>query len=199
MHDKRLPIINKSGEYNVILDYYDGEPFTGPNDLWFDDVGGLHFTDSYAGHEDRGNNTRVFYYAPTGEFILLADDYYKSNGLHGSTDGRWLYIADYLDDKVYRDSMLFPGKLGERSLFVEYRCDGMMVDEYGNIYISTVADGAGILVYIPQGHLISQIHVPEWTSNVTFAGPEGNILVIATAKSVYTIAMQVRDCKAAMQ
>ena len=100
MGNKRLSKIDKDDKYTVILDSFEGKPFTGPNDLWFDDLGGLYFIDSYAGHEDRGNQTRVFYLTPTGELSLIADDYYKSNGLHGSPDGRWLYIADYLDDKV---------------------------------------------------------------------------------------------------
>ena len=63
MHDKRLSKIDKNGNYTVILDAFEDQPFTGPNDLWFDDTGGLYFTDSYAGHEDRGNETRVFYYS----------------------------------------------------------------------------------------------------------------------------------------
>ena len=84
-----------------------------------------------------------------------------------------------------------PGVLGQREIFIDRMCGGLTLDEHGNIYISTVFDGAGILVYNPQGELLGQILIPDCTSNITFAGPDGKTLIITTFNSVYTMDMQV--------
>ncbi|NKB68971.1 MAG: hypothetical protein GKR89_18035 [Candidatus Latescibacteria bacterium] len=191
MHDKRISKIAKDGTYTVVLDSFEGQPFTGPNDLWFDDIGGLYFTDSYGGHEERGNTTRVFYYTITGELALLADDYYKSNGLHGSPDGGWLYIADYLDDKIYRYTMFLPGQLRDQTLFAPYRCDGMAVDEHGNIYLCTGNSGQGVVVLNSDGNMLGTINTPENPHNICFGGPTFSTLYITATHGFYALEMAV--------
>ena len=71
-------------------------------------------------------------------------------------------------------------------------CGGLALDEEGNLYISTVMDGAGLCVYSPSGTLLGQILVPDCTSNVTFAGKDFKTLIITTFESVYALEMQVR-------
>ena len=191
MNAKQISKINPDGAYSVVHDSFEGEPFTGCNDLWFDGQGGLYFTDSYGGHEDRGNETRLFYRSPTGELSLLADDYYKSNGLHGSPDFHWLYVADYLDDKIYRYEIGQPGQLGERTLFAEVRCDGMTVDELGNLYLCTGNYGQGVVVVDPSGETMGAIDLPEDAHNICFGGPGNRTLFITATSGLYTLAMAV--------
>ena len=192
MGARRIARIGRDGAYRVVVDAYEGEPFTGPNDLWFDDQGGLYFTDSYPGHSDRGHTTRVFYLSPKGELRLLADDYAKSNGLHGSPDGRWLYVADYLDDRIYRYFIAAPGKLADRTLFCEVRCDGMTVDERGNLYLCTGNYGQGVVVVDPEGRMCGTIEVAEDAHNICFGGPNYSTLYIAATHGLYALDMQVR-------
>lgn len=192
LHDQKLSKIDSNGNYQVVLDSFEGKPLSGPNDLWFDDVGGLYFTDSYGGHEDRGNETRVFYYSPTGELSLLEDDYYKSNGLHGSPDGRWLYIADYLDDKIYRYPMLKPGLLGDREMFVEYRCDGMTMDENGYLYLATGNSSQGVVIVSPDGATLGSIPMPEDAHNICFGGPAMDTLYITATSGLYSVETDLR-------
>ena len=189
---KRISKIDREGEYVVVLDAYDGKPFSGPNDLWFDGQGGIYFTDSYAGHEPRGNETRLFYRSPKGELSLLAADFYKSNGLHGLPDGRWLYVADYLDDRVYRFPVRQPGQLGERTPFAEVRCDGMTVDEKGNLYLCTGNYGQGVVVVSPMGETLGAIELPENAHNVCFGGPDFSTLIITATNGLYAVGMTVR-------
>ncbi len=191
---KRFGKLLPNGDYEVIADSFEGEPLTGVNDVFIDRYGGIYFSDSYPGMiDDIKPVTCVYYIAPgTNQPKRIADDLYKGKGIHISPDEKWIYIVDFEGRVVYRYGLLAPGVLGQREAFIERMCGGLTLDEHGNIYISTVADGAGVLVYSPQGKLIGQICVPEWTSNVTFAGPEGKTLIITTEKSVYTMAMQVR-------
>ena len=192
MKNRRLSKIDRDGKYAIVHDSFDGEPFTGPNDLWFDGQGGLYFTDSYAGHELRGKETRLFYRSPGGDLSLLADDFYKSNGLHGSPDGRWLYVADYLDDKIYRYLVRQPGQLSERTLFAEVRCDGMAVDELGNLFLCTGNYGQGVVVVSPDGETLGAIELPENAHNICFGGPDFRTLFISATSGFYALDMNVR-------
>ena len=181
----------------MIADSFEGEPLTGVNDVFIDRYGGIYFSDSYPGlEEDAKPQYCVYYIAPdSNQLQRIVDDLYKGKGIHISPDEKWIYMVDYGDRIVYRYELITPGKLGRREVFIARMCGGLTLDEYGNLYISTVNDGAGILVYSPQGDLIGQILVPEWTSHVTFAGPDGKMLIITTAKSIYTMDMQVHGFK----
>ena len=100
--------------------------------------------------------------------------------MHISKDGKWLYLADFGGRKVYRYELLAPGVLGKKELFIDTRCGGLTLDEKGNVYISTVDDYLGVLIYNQNGKKIGQIKFPEGTSNVTFAGPNRDKLIVTT-------------------
>ena len=122
----------------------------------------------------------------------IVDNHYKDKGIQISPDEKWIYIADFGGRKVYRYPLMAPGVLGEGEVFIDRMCGGIALDEHGNLYISTIMDGAGLCVYNPDGELMGQILVPDCTSNVTFAGPDFKTLIITTFESVYALEMQVR-------
>ncbi len=88
--------------------------------------------------------------------------------------------------------MLMPGKLGERSLFVEYRCDGMTVDEQGNLYLCTGNSGEGVVVVDPEGKILGSITLPENPHNVCFGGPNMDTLFITATHGLYAFDMRVK-------
>ncbi len=124
--------------------------------------------------------------------MRIVDDHYKSKGIQISPDEKWIYIADFGGRKVYRYELLAPGVLGRREVFIDRMCGGLTLDERGNLYISTVMDGAGVCVYNPEGELMGQILVPECTSNVTFAGRDFRTLIVTTFESVFALDMQAQ-------
>lgn len=66
--------------------------------------------------------------------------------------------------------------------------DGMTLDDQGNLYLT----GDGVTVFNPRGQQIAHIPVPEkWTANITFAGPEQDLLFITAMDAVYTLKMNV--------
>jgi len=192
MRNNQLTRLRQDGALEVLEDDFEGKPFTGVNDLWIDPYGGIYFSDSYFGSALKGNTHRVFYRSPEGELSLVADDFYKSNGLQGTRDGKWLYIADYYEKKVYRYSVIEPGKLGERSVFAEYRCDGLTLDEKGNLYLCTGNQGNGIVVIDPRGRELGKIAFPENPANVCFGGEDYSTLFVAATHGFYSLEMKVR-------
>ncbi len=192
LRDKRLTKLKKDGTYEVIVNSYNGEPLTGANDLWIDPHGGIYFSDSYGGSQERTQDHRVFYLTPSGELTLVADNYFKSNGLVGTPDGKWLYVADYIDYRVYRYELLGPGKLGDRTLFAEYRCDGMTLDEEGNLYLCTGNSGQGVVIIDPSGQELGKIKLPENPANICFGGKDYRTLFITATSGFYSLEMKVR-------
>ena len=88
--------------------------------------------------------------------------------------------------------MLTPAKLGPAELFVDTRCGGLTIDQHGNVYLSTVDDFKGVLVYAPDGQSLGQIRFPEATTNAVFAGPDRDQLIVTTFKSIYALPMSVK-------
>ncbi len=192
LRNKRLTKIDVDGTYHTIVDSFQGGPLTGANDLWIDHYGGVYFSDSYGGSQVRTQDHRVFYLSPEGELSLVADDFFKSNGLQGTINGRWLYISDYIANEVYRYDLVAPGVVGQRTLFASYRCDGMTLDEQGNVYLCTGNAGHGIVVFNAKGEELGKIKLPENPANICFGGPNNDTLFISATRGFYSLEMAVQ-------
>lgn len=189
--------ISKSGKATVLLTNVDGKKLNGPNDLWADRKGGIYFTDPYY---QRDYWTRKkpeiegqkVYYLPSGKGARLrvaAQDVSKPNGIVGSADGKYLYIADIEKDKTYRYTIAADGSLSSQTLVINQGSDGMTIDNQGNFYLS----GKGVSIYNPAGRLIGHIDVKEpWTGNVCFGGKNRSDLFITASTAIYTIPIHAR-------
>ncbi len=156
--------------------------------------GGLYFTDPYyqRSYWKRGPKEMeecVYYLAPDNKTLTrVIDDLKQPNGIIGTQDGQWLYVADIGAGKTFRYHIQPNGALKEKKLFCEMGSDGMTVDNEGNIYLT----GKGVTVFDPEGNKIEQIDVPEkWTANVCFGGLDRQMLFITASKSVYGLRMTV--------
>lgn len=187
--------ISPKKEVTVLLKDLDGLHFNGPNDLWVDGKNNIYFTDPYY---QRDYWTRKapelaaqnVYYLQKGKTpVVVADSMIRPNGIIGTADGKYLYIADIGAGKTYRFNIGTDGRLSNKILFTDKGSDGMTIDEKGNIYLT----GKGVSVFDPQGKKIEQIDVPaSWTANVTFGGKKKDVLFITASKAVYTLQMKVR-------
>jgi len=175
---------------------YQGKRFNGPNDLWIHPTTKtVYFTDPfyvrpYWQHKTPDLDKKGVYRLMEGKQVpeLLEEGLVQPNGIIGSPDGRFLYVADIKDQKTYRYSIQADGTLSQRMLFAEMGSDGMTIDALGNIYLT----GKGVTIFNPKGEKIGHIPVPEpWTANVTFGGKDQKTLFITASKSVYTLKMQV--------
>lgn len=188
--------INNKKEVTVLAGSYEGQQFNGPNDIWVHPSGLVYFTDPYYQrpywnrNEPDMDKQRVFVYHPDEKRIEVADDdLVQPNGIVGTPDGTHLYVADIGDNKTFRYSIQPDGSLGERNLFYPMGSDGMTLDEKGRVYLT----GDGVTIINPDGTKYRHIPVPQpWTANVTFGGPEHDILFITASEGVYTLPMNVR-------
>jgi gluconolactonase len=191
--------IDKNKNVTVLITDYKGRKLNGPNDLWVDAKGGVYITDPYY-QRDYWSRTQkeiaqenVYYLTPDRkELRMVMDGFIRPNGIIGTADGRFLYIADIGAGKTYRFNIQSDGSLFEKKLFVEMGSDGLTIDEKGNIYLT----GKGVTVFNPAGQQVEHIDIPEdWTANLCFGGKDRRTLFITASKSVYTLQMSVRGVK----
>lgn len=191
--------ISADKEVKVLLDNIDGKKLNGPNDLWIDKKGGIYFTDPYYQRkywtrQKAEIDGKKLYYLPAGikTPIVVDDKYVQPNGIIGTPDGKYLYVADIGDSKIYKYNIQKNGRLLDRILFAPEGSDGMTIDERGNVYIT----GKGVTVYDASGLKIGNITVPSnWVGNICFGGKDRKTLFITASESVYTLPMKVAGAK----
>jgi len=183
--------IDKHKKITVLFSDFEGKKVNGPNDIWLDNKGGIYFTDPYY---QRDYWTRkkpelerqLVYYLPKGkkEAIVVAVDVVKPNGIVGTPDGKFLYVADMGANQTYRYKINADASLSRKEVVLSQHSDGMTLDRNGNIYVT----GKGVSIYNSTGENIGHIDVPEeWCGNICFGGKDRNILFITASKSLYSI------------
>ncbi|MBC8986551.1 SMP-30/gluconolactonase/LRE family protein [Pedobacter sp. N36a] len=189
--------ISNDGKVTVLLSDVDRKKLNGPNDLWADRKGGIYFTDPFYPRDYWTRKKpeiagQKVYYLPRGKGkkpIVVADDLAKPNGIVGSADGRYLYVADIERNKTYRYTIEPKGKLSGQKLVIDQGSDGMTLDNQGNIYLT----GKGVFIYSPAGMLIGHIEVKEpWTANVCFGGKNRTDLFITASTAIYKLPMRTK-------
>lgn len=190
--------INKKGQVKVLVKDYKGHRLNGPNDCWVSPTGDIYITDPYYQRDywtrknpDPALGGQKLYYFPHNkkELIRVDDGTEKPNGIVGTADGKYLYVADMGRGKTFRYEINTDGTLKNKQLFVNEASDGMTIDNRGNVYLT----GKGVMVYNQEGEKIEQIDIPEnWTGNVCFGGKDRNILFITASKSVYVLRTLVK-------
>lgn len=221
----------KSGQSETVVDRIDGHRFNAPNDLCLDSRGRIYFTDPrYLGDEPRELEHRAVYRVNRrGNVREVTHDISKPNGIALSPDGRTLYVADHdngvdkIDNskpapkqgpmKIYAYPLGSSGLVnGQRRTLVDFGeekgCDGMCVDEHGNIYLTVRShQRPGVLVIDAEGKEVARIPTgpadqppptPErpvvgLPSNVEFGiGDEINVLYVTVDTSLYRIPLKVK-------
>lgn len=191
--------IDMDKNVSILLQQFENKTFNGPNDIWMDKKGGIYFTDPFYQRsywerkEPELAEQLVYYLAPkTKKAEVIAINFVRPNGIIGSADGKTLYVADIGDNKTYAYNIKDDGSLGNRKLFTNIGSDGMTIDNQGNVYLT----GDGVIVFDSKGNQIEHILTGrDWTANVTFGGPEQNVLFITASEAVYTLKMKVKGVR----
>ncbi|SDM58411.1 gluconolactonase [Catalinimonas alkaloidigena] len=193
--------ISPKGKVTVLLDDFQGHRFNGPNDVWVAPNGGLYFTDPYFQRDywertspDPGiGGEKLYYLAPGAKEARRVDNETgKPNGVVGTADGKFLYVADMSKKTVFRYRIEPDGSLADKQPFAEEMVDGMTVDTQGNLYLA----GNGVTIYSPSGEKLEHIDVPQpWTANVCFGGKNRDQLFITASKAAYTLRMRAKGAR----
>jgi gluconolactonase len=193
---EQLWSISPKKKIKVILSDYKGHLMNGPNDIWIDNKGGIYMTDPYY---QRPWWTRTkpdldgqkVYYLPKGKKqpIIVDANFKQPNGIVGTPDGKYLYVADIGDNKTYKFTINQDGTLTDRELFVNQGSDGMTLDADGDVYLT----GKGVTIYNKQGVKIGHIPIDEpWTANLCFGGVNKDVLFITASTAFYAVKMNVK-------
>lgn len=188
--------IDKEKNVTILLDNFGGKKLNGPNDVWVHSSGTIYFTDPYYqrpywSRRQAELATQNVYRLSKGkrEVLPVIENLKQPNGIIGTPDGRWLYVADIGAGKTYKYNILSNGNLGNGELFCEMGSDGMTLDAAGNLYLT----GNGVTIFNPMGIQIGHIPIPEkWTSNVTFGGKNRRQLFITASEAVYVLDMNIK-------
>ncbi len=218
----------ETGEKTVIADKYDGKRFNAPNDLTLDTKGRIYFSDPrYLGAEKRELEHMSIYRVDTdGTVVEVTHELEKPNGVALSPDGRTLYAADHNNGseritdadappgehsamKIYSFPLGDDGLVsGPKKMLIDFGkeagCDGMTVDENGNVYLTSRGlTRPGVMIINPEGAEVGFIPTgPEnqtdpanaqgLPSNVEFGkGDEANVLYVTIDLSLYRIELRV--------
>ena len=192
--------IDKNKEVTILLDNFENKNFNGPNDMWLDDKGGIYFTDPYYQRpywnrkESEIGSANVYYLTPDySNVTIVAEGLEKPNGIIGTPDSKTLYISDNGAKKTFSFKIDIDASLSNKTMFVEVGSDGMTIDNLGNIYVT---NNKGVTAFNKDGKEVLNIPTGQgWTANVTFGGPERNVLFITAMTSVYTLKMNVKGVK----
>lgn len=191
----KLVAIDKQGNIKVLVDNYNGKNLNAPNDLWVDPKGGIYFTDPYY-QRDYWERTQseidgecVYYLKPDRKTLIrVINDFVKPNGVIGSPDGTYLYVADIGDSKTYSYTINEDGTLADKKLLAPEGSDGMTIDNLGNVYLTNRA----VSVFAADGTKIGEIKTPQRPANVCFGGKNNDTLFITARTSLYAIKMRVK-------
>ena len=185
---RRMVRYEKDGSTTVILDQFEGQRFNSPNDLAFDALGRMWFTDPRYGNKSDDlelDHQSVYRADPqtdgTWDLHRITYDTTKPNGLLISEDMKTLYVAQsaYVADEATElraYAINDDGTASEYQIlhnFHPYRgVDGMVFDTEGNI-VATAGyheGGPGPMIYVfaPSGRVLETHPMPFLPSNCTF-------------------------------
>ena len=189
--------ISPGKKISVLVKNFNGAMLNGPNDVWVNHTNGdIYFTDPYYERTYWSKNhphiqaQNVYYFKKGATRPVIADDQLvKPNGIIGTPDGKFLFIADIGDSKVYKYEINKNGALTNKTKFIDFGSDGMTLDTDGNLYIT----GNGVTVFDKNGVQVQHINIPEkWTANVCFGGKGMNDLFITASESLYLLHTKVK-------
>ena len=185
----------KSGDVTVLHRDCAGRPFRGPNDLVFDEVGGLWFTDHGKGRHANVDRGGLYYVPPDGSVVReVAFPLLGPNGVGLSPDGTKVYVAETHTGRLWVWNLDGPGEVqaSAGSLAVRhggtclaatpFSFDSLGIEADGRIAIGAIGDG--IVAITPDGEEAEVYPIPgDVTTNIAFGGSDGRRAVITLSRS----------------
>jgi len=188
---RKVARLEKDGMETVLADAYEGKQFYAPNDVCVDAKGRIYFTDMNVGKEKGpALASAVYRIDEPGKPVRVINDLGRPNGLALSPDGKLLYVSDRSTQKLHRYKVKENGDVEADGIVYDFSpdrgIDGMRIDEKGNIW-AAAGEGktTGLFVVSPEGKLLLHHPVPEFSTNLVFAGKDNKDLYFTAMTSVY--------------
>ncbi|HEV7216682.1 MAG TPA: SMP-30/gluconolactonase/LRE family protein, partial [Chloroflexota bacterium] len=178
--------LDAQGVITPFVDHFAGRPLNGANDLVFDRLGVLYFSDPWGSSGD--HPIGAFYRAfPDGRLEQLDSGLAFPNGVALDAAESAVFLAETPRNHILRYPISSDGAVGRPTVFARLRGqpgpDGMAFDRAGNLYVAQ--HGAGrVIVLDPAGRELDAIAVPgSRPTNVAFAGPDFAALVVTEVQT----------------
>ena len=207
----KIGVIYPKGSETVLAESFEGKPFGRPNDLVVSTKGGIYFTEPGPNVQQGAPPPAtpplppaVYYIAPGGKAIKVADGIRRPNGILLSRDEKTLYVNDTQGENLIAFDVQPDGALTNRRNFAKYQgattgpngvtsgADGLAVDEQGRIYAAT---SAGVEVFDAKGAHLGTIPVGRAPQNIAFAGADKKTLYIVGRGSAFKVDLQTPGFK----
>jgi sugar lactone lactonase YvrE len=124
---------------------------------------------------------QVWYIDRQGNGRVVAADMGTTNGIEVSPDGKWLYVNESVQRKIWKFEIQADGSLGAQQLvkeFPDHGFDGMRCDADGNLYVTRYGKGT-VVVLRPSGEILREIDVlGTRPSNLCFGGIDGRTVTV---------------------
>jgi gluconolactonase len=186
--DHRVVRTDPDGSETTIASEYEGKRLNSPNDVTVRRDGQVYFSDpaSASALEERQLDfTGVYHVNPQGKVTLIGKMPFP-NGVALTQDGRTLYVADSIENRIYAYDLDKDGNASNGRVFISNTDggpDGLRVATNGNLYIAC----KGVAIYSPKGELLKTILLPETPANLAFGGDDLKTLYITARTSVYRV------------
>ena len=185
MHgDRRIAKLKSWNEktFETIVNRYEGNLFSSPNDLVYAKNGDLYFTDPPYGLKDFNNDglkelpyNGVYKLSYSGSLSLIIDDLSIPNGIAISNDQKTLYVnvSDREDMKIMAYDITSSGVTNSRVFFDGNELakkdngsfDGLKIHPSGTIFST---GPGGVLVIKPDGTHLGTIRTEKSSANCAF-------------------------------
>lgn len=191
---RRVARLELDGSEISLADSYDGKRLNAPNDLTIDRQGRIYFTDIAAAVGDKPPelSSGVYRIDGPGEVVRVIADLQRPNGIVIAPDNKAIYVSDRGVQKLHRYRVSEDGGLTPDGIVYDFSpdrgIDGMCLDVDGNI-VAAAGQGktTGLFVVSPQGKLLFHQPLPEFATNVAFAGDDFRDLYMTATTSVYHV------------
>jgi len=190
----RYNLSKGSDSREVLVNTFMGDSLGSPNDLTI--IGDkLYFSEFWLGMylDETSKKREIFinrvYSTSLNDNSLdtIPFDFELPNGVASSPDGKQLFIADYLPNKLYK-AELINGEVGPMQLFTDLtsyglsRPDGLTVSQDGRIFLALYGESEKVVVLASDGSVIGYLATGNLTSNCTFAGDGKTLYITADNK-----------------
>ena len=202
----------KTGAVTRLVDSYQGKKMIAPNDITEDSKGRIYFTDArFNQTEEPQQPNSVYRLDPDGKLTRLTTDVGRGNGIEVSPDGKRLYVADTIADRlkpnplnvggdkfgitkggVIAFDLKRDGSISNGRVFYKTDvalCDGTAMDTRMAISTSRPTTAptrpAEIVALDPNGKVIQELPLPEEGLTVQLGfgrGEDAGTLYLATAE-----------------
>lgn len=191
---RRVARIDADGSEIALAETYEGHRLNAPNDLTIDKQGRIYFTDIATPMGDKPPElaSGVYRIDAPGKFVRVISDLARPNGIVISPDNKTLFVSDRGSQKVHRYQVAADGSLTPDGILYDFSpdrgIDGMTLDVDGNIVAAAGQNKTtGLFVVSPAGKLIEHVVLPEFATNVAFAGSDYRDLYMTATTSVYHV------------